>query len=275
MQVQRREFYPVKEILADVEEKVRLSERSSGLPDYLTFVPDGEPTLDINLGKEIEGLRGLGIKTATITNGSLLSREDVREELSQADLVSVKVDSVEGPVWKRTNRPHGTLDLSSVLAGLEAFAQGYNGELLTETMLVRDLNDDASGLKKVAEFVGRLNPDRAYLSIPTRPPAEHWAHMPNEATINRAYQIMTENIDHVEYLVGYEGNAFAFTGDAKEDLLSITAVHPMREEAVTEFLEKAGSDWSTVQELLDSSQLAEVEHAGNKYYVRRFRTQRS
>ncbi len=59
---------------------------------------------------------------------------------------------------------------------------------------------------------------------------------PDEATINRAYHVFSERIAHVEVLIGYEGNAFAQTGDPAEDLLAITAVHPMRADAVEEFL---------------------------------------
>ena len=62
--------------------------------DYLTFVSDGEPTLDINLGHAIQLLKPLGIKIAGITNASLIWREDVREELLKADWVSLKMDSV-------------------------------------------------------------------------------------------------------------------------------------------------------------------------------------
>jgi wyosine [tRNA(Phe)-imidazoG37] synthetase (radical SAM superfamily) len=53
---------------------------------------------------------------------------------------------------------------------------------------------------------------------------------PGEEAINRAYQIFSEKAHRVEYLIGYEGNALAFAGDVEEDLLSITVVHPMREE---------------------------------------------
>jgi len=39
--------------------------------DYLTFVPDGEPTLDISIGEEIVLLKQIGIPIAVITNASL------------------------------------------------------------------------------------------------------------------------------------------------------------------------------------------------------------
>ena len=73
--------------------------------DYLTFVPDGEPTLDIGLGRVIERLKPLGVRVAVISNGSLLWRTDVRAALAQVDWVSVKVDAIRPDVWRRINRP--------------------------------------------------------------------------------------------------------------------------------------------------------------------------
>ena len=93
MQVERRSFYNPDDIAAEVREKVEKAKAVGESIDYLTFVPDGEPTLDANLGREIELLRPLGLKIAVISNGSLITRTDVRDELMQADWVSLKVDS--------------------------------------------------------------------------------------------------------------------------------------------------------------------------------------
>ena len=105
--------------------------------------------------------------------------------------------------------------------------------------------------------------------FPTRPPAEPWAQPPSETVINRAYQVLSEKVDPVEYLIGYEGNAFACTGDVEEDLLSITAVHPMREDAVDAFLARAGADGSVVQQLVDRGQLIETEYGERTFYMRK------
>jgi len=51
-------------------------------------------------------------------------------------------------------------------------------------------------------------------------------------------------------------------------LLSITAVHPMRREAITEFLKKANADWYVIGKLLEEDKLIELEYEGNKYYMR-------
>ena len=269
MQAERRMFYNPQKILRDVQDKVKKVKETGDPIDYLTFVPDGEPTLDINLAYEIDLLKSLGIKIAVITNGSLIWREDVREALMKADWVSLKIDSVQEEFWRKINRPYGTLQLSSIQQGMFEFARTYRGELVTETMLVRTVNDSEDGLSKIADLLARLRPDRAYLSIPTRPPAEEWAQPPPEEIINQAYHILHKRIDQVEYLIGYEGNDFAFTGNVEEDLLSITAVHPMREEAVSDFLARAGADWSVIHRLIDRGQLIETKYKGRKFYMRR------
>jgi wyosine [tRNA(Phe)-imidazoG37] synthetase (radical SAM superfamily) len=268
MQVNRSHFYDPKEIYRDVEKKVEEAQKRGESIDYLTFVPDGEPTLDINLARTIELLKPLGFKIAVITNGSLIWREDVRADLAKADWVSIKIDSTIEKIWRRINRPQRMLKPEAIWRGLLEFADGYSGTLVTETMLVRGLNDSAKSFRKVANFLNHVQPVKAYLSVPTRPPAEKWVRPPDEDALNEAFQILNEKPFQVEYLIGYEGNAFAFTGNVEEDLLSITAVHPMRQDAVREFLMRAGADWQIVHKLIAQSQLTEAAYKGKKFYVR-------
>jgi wyosine [tRNA(Phe)-imidazoG37] synthetase (radical SAM superfamily) len=270
MQIDRTQFYQPEEILRDVESKVEQAHQKGESIDYLTFVPDGEPTLDANLGQEIELLKPLGLKIAVITNGSLIWREDVRADLAQADWVSLKIDTLTEKKWLRINRPLRSLKQKVILRDMAAFANDYSGTLVTETMLVKDLNDSAKNLRKIAVFLNHLQPRRVYLSVPTRPPAEKWVRPPEKNVLNQAFQVLDERLFPVEYLIGYEGNAFAFTGDVENDLLSITAVHPMRQDAVNNFLMRAGADWQIVHQLIAQRQLVEAEYEGKKFYMRNF-----
>ncbi len=271
MQVEPRKFYDPVEILKEVQDKVERSNEAGEAIDYLTFVPDGEPTLDVQLGREIELLKPLEIPIAVITNASLIGRGDVREELMKADWVSLKVDAVREEDWRRINRAHPALHLSSIQRGMLEFAEAYHGELVTETMLVKGVNDSDALVGEVADFLARLRPAHGYLSISTRPPAEQWVRPASEESINRAYQVLSSRVDHVEYLIGYEGNAFALTGNVEDDLLSITAVHPMRQEAVREFLARAKADWPVVERLILQGRLIETEYEERKFYMRRLR----
>ncbi len=271
MQYKRQGFYAPERIVREVTAHVEKA-RSMGEPvDYLTFVPDGEPTLDRALGEEIEGLKTLGIRIAVITNASLIPRADVRRDLAEADLVSLKVDAVSEAAWRRVNRPHGGLKIDGILEGMLEFAKDFEGELITETMLVDAVNDTESDVERVAEFLTELGPSKAYVAVPTRPPAEPWVKPASEAVVNRAYHQFSDALGRrrVEYLLGYEGNAFASTGNVEEDLLSITAVHPMREDAVDSFLEKAKADWQVVKTLIRQEKLIALAYRGHTFYMRK------
>jgi wyosine [tRNA(Phe)-imidazoG37] synthetase (radical SAM superfamily) len=268
MTTERRAFYEPEDLKDAVARRVAEARTRNERIDYLAFVPDGEPALDVNLGAEIDLLKTLGIKIGVITNASLLWQEGVRNDLRKADWVSLKIDSVNDAVWRQVNRPVRSLRLATVLEGVAAFARAYSGRLVTETMLVHDVNTGPEELAEIASFVAELAPAKSYLSIPTRPPAERWAQPPTEYEMTRAYHIFKEIPRRVECLTGYEGNAFARTGNAEDDLLSITSVHPMREDGVAQFLKKADADWRLVKRLLEEDKIVEIPYGGAKFYVR-------
>jgi wyosine [tRNA(Phe)-imidazoG37] synthetase (radical SAM superfamily) len=94
--VRRREYYEPGSLVDEVVGAVR--ERA---PEVITFVPNGEPTLDANLGLEAREIRGKVFQPlAIISNGSLLWREDVAENVHAFDIVSVKVDTVREGTWR-------------------------------------------------------------------------------------------------------------------------------------------------------------------------------
>jgi len=271
MQFRREAFYEPLELARSVRERVRQLREKGELIDYLAFVPDGEPTLDINLGKEIELLRALGIKIAVITNASLIWREDVRRDLQKADWVCLKVDAVTPDIWHSIDRPYEKVKLDNILEGILGFAKSFQGELTSETMLIRGVNDSDREIRKIAAFLAALKPAKAYLAIPTRPPAER-IEPATEQALNNAYQTFSKRLSNVEYLIGYEGDVFSSTGNAVDDLLSITAVHPMREEAVMGLLDRLNTGWEIVQELINNGSLVELEYQEKKFYARRLPT---
>jgi wyosine [tRNA(Phe)-imidazoG37] synthetase (radical SAM superfamily) len=263
-----RAFYPPRQIADAVAERVAVLRHSRQAIDYLTFVPDGEPTLDEHLGETIDLLRSLGTPIAVITNASLLWRPEVRVALTGADWVSLKVDCVRPFVWRRINRPDKSLDLDTVLEGMRQFAAIFTGVLVTETMLIKEVNDHETMVRETAEFIAPLSPATAYLAIPTRPTAEDWCEPPDEETYARAYRIFAERLPDVEYLSGAGGTTFGYTGNAADDLLGITAVHPMTRAAVEELLRNCNASWQVVDDLLADGRLKRVTYRGDTFYVR-------
>jgi wyosine [tRNA(Phe)-imidazoG37] synthetase (radical SAM superfamily) len=274
--VDRQAFYKPRDILKEVRRKVNEATVRNERIDYLTLVPDGEPTLDINIGKEISMLKKRGTPIAVITNASLLWLKDVKQDLLKADYVSLKVDAASEDLWRRINRPHKDLRLNTVLKGIQDFAEAFKGTVVSETMLVDGI-DYTNEFERIAEFLKELKKlKKAYVAVPTRPPTDKWVKPAKEEVVNVAFQVFSEKLGagRVEYLIGHEENAFAFTGNVEENLLSIMAVHPMRKEAVKEFLRKAHVDWQIIEKLLATDKLVELEYEGNRYYMRKLLSKR-
>jgi len=241
-----------------------------GRIDYLTFAPDGEPTLDIDLGKEIEMVKELGYPVAVITNSSLLGNENVRKEISMADLVSVKVDSADENVWRKMNKPHGLLTFNDIKQGLREFSDQTEGSLITETMLVNGINDIPDSVKGTAEFIRELDPRIAYITVPIRPPSEDWVGIPPDDTILKVIKEFTVRKIRTVPLTDKEYGDFTYTGDVKKDILAITSVHPMREDSVKEMLHRSGDEWDVVEELVGSGKLLVTGYQGINFYRRKF-----
>ncbi len=271
MQFKRSEFYDPQQIVREVASKLEEVHKSGATVDYLTFVPDGEPTLDINLGKEIAEVKKLGVPVALITNSSLMDHPKLREELLQLDWISLKIDSVHESTWRKLDRPHKNIDFSSMLEGLVRFSEEFEGKLTTETMLISGYNDSDQEIEAIGQLLERIEPRISYISIPTRPPAEKQAMPADEVVLAKAYSNFASRVAHVEHLIGYEGNEFGSSGDAYQDILSITAVHPMRKEAIEKLLEQNQADYSIVEQLLKEGRILSANYHGHTYFVRKFR----
>lgn len=267
LQVDRARFFSPAEIFESVSRKVRLAHTAGETIDYLTFVPDGEPTLDLGLGESISRLKGLMIPLAVISNGSLITHPAVRADLALANWVSLKVDTVNDTIWHVVDRPHGRLVLKHILESMLTFRSQFQGFLATETMLVGGVNDDSESLQETARYLSELAPETAYISIPTRPPAVSRIRPPQPDRVNAAYQIFSQHLKAVELITGYEGNAFSSTGNLKTDILNITAVHPMRSDAVAALVKRTGAGWQQIHELQESGHLQKVDFDGHTYFI--------
>ncbi len=269
MLIDRKEFLSPDNINTEVSQRVNQLKKANEKIDYLTFVPDGEPTLDLNIGREIDLLKPLNIKIAVITNSSLLWDEQARKDLLKADLVSVKIDTVNENEWHKINRPNRKLKFQEIISGLKIFASDYKNKLLTETMLVKDINDSEESLNNTAKLISELQPDKAFILTPVRPPAEKFVESPSEEKINLAYKIFYDHNIDTNFLIFNEGTDFVYSSDAEKELLSILAVHPMRKDAVETFLFKAKTDWSLIESLIKQDLLKEINYGGYLYYLRK------
>ena len=275
LEITQREFFPVEEILQAVEGKINESAKVNQSIDYLTLVPDGEPTLDLNLTNIIQGLKKFRIPIAVISNAALIDRQGVQDSLLQADWVSLKVDTVIETEWRRINRPHRQLSLESILNGILGFRSRYQGELVTETMLIADINDNPISTQTLVSYLLELQPFKSYLSIPIRPPAEAWVKVPDAHALKKIFQTFSKDIAFADLLFDAEESEFVSTGNVVDDILGITAVHPIREEALRRMLKRADVKWLAVEELVRLNKVICLEYRGERFYLQSSSSNRS
>ncbi len=248
---ERRDFYPPERILAQV--RVALDSHEPGEIDYVTFVGQGEPTLCASLGSLIREIKNMtDIRMAVITNGSLLYRADVRDELAIADVVMPTLDAADQKTFRRINRSWPKLRITEIIEGMIAFRKMFNGQLWIEVMLVKGLNDDEKTLLGVRDALSRIRPDRIHINVPIRPPAEAWVEVPDDETVERATAILGEA---AEIVAPYEGSFDLSDSVGIVDAVeAIICRHPMRERRLVETLSKfAPGDVSATLAKLESS----------------------
>ena len=262
----RTEFFKPELIIRVLKTKIKDNPQFLSDVDYITIVPDGEPTLDKNLGKLIQMLKQFNKPLAILTNGSLLWRKDVKNDLLLLDLVSIKVDSVQEKNWRFINNPNEYLGLEKILSGISDFSNDFKGKLLTETMLIENIGYD---FEKTAKFLANLeNLHKSYITIPTRPPAFPWVRPAKESIINKCFQTFTDVLGKgkVDLLLGSEGNNFYFSGDVIDDILSITTLHPIKESTLKKILIDLNCNWKIVEDLIANNQIVKIPYNNNYFY---------
>lgn len=230
----RKEYFNYKDLI----EEFKLYLNNNINFDVVTIVGEGEPLLYANLGVLIKKLKSLTNKPiAVITNGALLFDSNIRNELKNADIVLPSIDAYNKEIFKKINRPYGSIKFNDVVKGLKEFSLEYEGQLWIETMIIKDINDNKESLLSLKELLSAINYHRLYINSPVRPPAENFVQQPSKESINEAISIL-KGIS-IDELVS-EG----FYSEIKDDyeaVLNIIKRHPMNQFEIKSFIKKRGN----------------------------------
>ena len=170
----RKSYVSTEEVQRELDLTLSSSEKK---PDYITLSGSGEHTLNQNIGEIIHTIKHLtSIPLAVLTNGSLLSYEEVRKDLVEADVVLPSLDSITPTVFEHINRPHPSLKISEIISGLIQFRKEYRGQIWLEVVFCRGINDEGEEIDRLKKVIERIQPDRVQLNTPIRPPAEEFAY---------------------------------------------------------------------------------------------------
>ena len=172
---QRAAYTPTQAIVEELNAFCADSRRLETV-DVLTVTAKGEPTLHRGLGEILRHVKRLTDKpVAVLTNGTTLMHQDVRQELTAADIVIPSLDSARFESFLKIDRPMAGLDLQEIIYGLTLFSHEYLGKLWLEILLVQDFNDSQQDIEALFSVIKLMRLDRIQLNTVVRPPAEHFA----------------------------------------------------------------------------------------------------
>lgn len=142
--------------------------------DVLTITANGEPTLYPHLEAFIVGIKPFlpqGVKTLILSNGSRFGDKSVQNALNHFDMVKFSLDSASPKTYKKIDRIHKSLDLDSVMKGIESYAKIRRNVLICEILLVKNINDNDESMIPLADFLRKIGVDRVDIGTIDRPPA--------------------------------------------------------------------------------------------------------
>ena len=260
--VRRRSMFPVADILAQVRGALGSGQRI----DAVTFSGSGEPTLNKDLGRLIRAIKKMTrIPVVVLTNGALLRRKDVRDDLAAADIVVPSLDAATAALFRRINRPHASLSAARVLEGLAAFREEFAGKIWLEIMLVKGLNDSPAHLRALKRAADRIRPDRIHLNTVVRPPAEARARPLSPADLRKARSLFGPRAEVIASF-GKSGQVAAQAG-LEDDVMATVGRRPVTVDDIAASLGRHRDEvLKTLARLLRQKRVRAVSHRGRTFY---------
>ena len=262
--VARKPYVPVDGILEELG--ARLAENPE--LDFITLSGSGEPTLNSDIGRLIDGIKAMtDVPLAVLTNGTLLTNPDVRAALARADVVAPSIDAVSRAAFDRVNRPHESLDPALIADALVTFAREYRGKIWLEVMFVQGLNDDSDEIERIAGIIDAVKPDKVHVNTVVRPPAAPHA----RALTPKRLQEIAERLGPAAEVIGSPtGSAQPEAeGDASDAIVAMAARRPVTTVDVARSVGiSQAAAAKLLNELVEREVLSVVRHGETLYYRR-------
>ena len=260
--VERKEYAPVKAVVKEVEERLK----KISPPDYITLSGSGEPTLHSRITDISAGIKQISaVPVAVLTNGSLLWLDEVRDALSNADLVIPSLDAGSEATFVRVNRPHGGISFHDMVEGLRSFRYTFGGAVWLEVFITGGVTDSEDEILRLKTLVKRIDPERIQLNTAVRTPAEAYAGLvPRE----KMEKIATSFGSECEVIADYSGvhNHGDFS-PTREEVFELLRLRPCSIDDISAGLGLHRNEAiKYIQELMDKELIRMEKRRGKRLY---------
>ena len=165
--LERREYVP----FATVKQELSIYFENNPPPDYITFSGSGEPTLNSRIGDVLHFIKNHihDIPVALLTNGTLFSQKQVREDIKAATVIIPSLDAATEKVFRKINRPAPHLNVHTIIQGLIQLRKEYRGKIWLEIFIVPGMNDTEQELTALKQAIDKIKPDQVQINTLDRP----------------------------------------------------------------------------------------------------------
>ena len=231
--IERKDYIPIEPVLVEIKEAL-----AEGLEaNYITLAGSGEPTLNSQLGELIDGIKKLtNIPIAILTNGTLLSRADVRADCSKADVVMPSLDAVDEHTFQRINRPDGVISIENLISGLCAFRKEFPGQIWLEVFFVEGINTSSDQIARIKDVIELIHPNKIHLNTAVRPTAD-----PNivKLSAEKLHDIAEQLGPKCEVVADFSpAHSYKHNQSKSEDILGLHSAINLKAEALLSMLKR-------------------------------------
>ncbi|EAH7567931.1 TPA: radical SAM protein [Campylobacter jejuni] len=229
--------------------------------DFLTLTANGEPSLYPHLNELILSLRSIAKdkKLLILSNGTAVLDEDKFNALLKLDVVKFSLDSAVTKTFYRIDRALKNIDLEKMIEKMADFRARFNGDLIMEILVVKDLNDNEEEFKALNQALKKIMPLRVDLSTIDRPPAYAVKKVSEEKLLE-----LSKLIDSTPVLLAkrhYEGEKLSFN---EEELLKMLHLRSQSEiDIEVKFDEQSKT---LLNQLIKEKKVKILDLAGVKFY---------
>jgi wyosine [tRNA(Phe)-imidazoG37] synthetase (radical SAM superfamily) len=159
-----------------------------------------------------------------LTNGSLLWKKELRSQLLNAQLIIPSLDAGDAAMFEAVNRPHSDISFEYMVEGLKLLRAEFKGKYWLEVFIAGGYTGVIQEVKKIANHVAEIKPDRVQLNTVTRPPAEEYAH---EVSFDKLMEFTKLFNPVAEVIADFRGvHAAPEFGAARENVLQMLQRRP-------------------------------------------------
>jgi wyosine [tRNA(Phe)-imidazoG37] synthetase (radical SAM superfamily) len=258
----REEYVPTAEVLAELADWLK----TGGEADYITLSGSGEPTLHSRFGEVLDFVRSnSSISAALLTNGTMLYLPEVREAAAHADVVKVSLSAWDKASYGWVNRPHSRLRFDDLVEGQKAFRRQFKGQLWMEVFLLEGLNSMPDDVRKIAELVKGINPDRIQLNTAVRPPAEDFAMAVSRERLNGLTHLFSPT---AEIIAEYSAKRASDVHVNEDTIYSMLARRPCTAKQIGDIFGMHLNEVSKyIGKLLRTQQIRQERRNGDVYFA--------